>query len=187
MQQTLLRIYADLDETHRSILTEVACYKTERETISVRDKFRRIVHWMDRYVDPLVEIVSEEGPLRATFDEIERLLHRAREHGLFNDIPALDRNTKHLRLVSRHAFRVFQQCRRELQPLYETLRRSSFIAEGAALALERLQREGKDGWVEAHVIVSCSLRLQDVPGDRAIEKALRNVIEHPPEPAPTLA
>jgi hypothetical protein len=51
---------------------------------------------MDRYVDPMVEIMNEDGPLRATFDEIERLLHRAREHGLFNDLPALKRNTKHL-------------------------------------------------------------------------------------------
>lgn len=184
--QTLRRIQADLDETHRSILKEVATYKTERETISARDKFRRIVHWMDRYVDPMVEIVNEDGPLRATFDEINRLLHRAREHGLFNDLPALERNTKHLRLVSRHALHVFQQCRRELQPLYETLRRSSFIAEGAALALEQLQREGLKGWIEPHVIASCSLRLQEVPGDRAIEKALRNVVENPPESAPVL-
>ena len=186
IQQTLRRIQADLDETHRSILTEVARYKTERQTISVRDKFRRIVHWMDRYVDPMVAIVNADGPLRATFDEIEQLLHRAREHGLFNDLPALERNTRHLRLVSRHALRVFQQCRRELQPLYETLRRSSFIAEGAALALERLQREGLDGWIENHVIASCSVRLQDVPGDGAIERALRNVVEHPPEAAPVL-
>lgn len=186
IQQTLRRIQADLDETHRSILTEVARYKTEREAISVRDKFRRIVHWMDRYVDPMVEIVKEDGPLRATFDEIGRLLHQAREHGLFNDLPALERNTKHLRLVSRHALRVFQQCRRELQPLYETLRRSSFIAEGAALALERLQREGVDGWVDNHVIASCSIRILAVPGDRAIEKAIRDVLENPPEPAPKL-
>jgi hypothetical protein len=147
IQQTLRPIQADLDETHRSILTEVARYKTERQTISVRDKFRRIVHWMDRYVDPMVEIVNADGPLRATFDEIEGLLRRAREHGLFNDLPALERNTRHLRLVSRHALRMFQQCRRELQPLYKTLRRSSFIAEGAAIALERLQREGLDGCI----------------------------------------
>ena len=187
IQQTLRRIQADLDETHRSILTEVARYKTERQSVSVRDKFRRIVHWMERYVDPMVEIVRADGPLRATFDETERLLYRAREHGLFNDLPALERNTRHLRLVSRHALRVFQQCRRELQPLYESLRRSSFIAEGAAVALERLQREGMDGWAERHVIASCVLRLQDVPGDRAIERALRNVVEHPPEPAPILS
>ena len=187
IQQTLRRIQADLDETHRSILTEVARYKSERHTVSVREKFRRIVHWMDRYVDPMVNIVRADGPLRATFDETERLLLRAREHGLFNDLPALERNTRHLRLVSRHALRVFQQCRRELQPLYESLRRSSFIAEGAAVALERLQHEGLDGWAEHHVIATCALRLQDVPGDTAIERTLRNVVEHPPEPAPTLA
>ena len=75
IQQTLRRIQADLDETHRSILNEVAKYKTERQSITVRDKFRRIVHWMDRYVDPLVEIVSElealpdhEGALRKNWE-----------------------------------------------------------------------------------------------------------------------
>jgi hypothetical protein len=132
--------------------------KTERETISVRDKFRRIVLWMDRYVDPMVEIVNEDGPLRATFDEIRavaasrprtRIVQRpARAGAQHQASPAW----------SRHALRVFQQCRRELQPLYETLRRSSFIAEGGALALERLQREGLDGWIENHVIASCSIR-----------------------------
>jgi hypothetical protein len=186
IQQTLGRVHADLDETHRCILAEVARYKTERRMVSVRDKFRRIVHWMERYVDPMVDIVRPDGPLRATFDETERLLHRAREHGLFNDLPALERNFRHLRLVQRHALRIFQQCRRELQPLYESLRRSSFIAEGAALALERLQREGLDGWAEVHAITTCALRWQNVPGDAAIERALRAVIQNPPEPAPVL-
>ena len=187
IQHTLRRIHADLDETHHAILAEVGRYKTERQTVSVRDKFRRIVHWMERYVDPMVNIVRTDGSMRATFDETEHLLNRAREHGLFNDLPALERNLRHLRLVQRHSLRVFQQCRRELQPLYESLRRSSFIAEGAAIALECLQREGPDGWAERHVIAAYSLRWLHVPGDSAIERALRNVVEHPPEPVPVLA
>jgi hypothetical protein len=89
-------------------------------------------------------------------------------------------------LVQRHSLRVFQQCRRELQPLYESLRRSSFIAEGAAVALECLRREGPDGWSERHAIGAYSLRWLHVPADNAIERALRNVVEHPPEPAPVL-
>ncbi len=180
IQQTLRRVQSDLDETHRCIMAEVARYKTERRTVSVRDKFRRIVHWMERYVDPMVDIVRPDGPLRAAFDETERLLHRAREHGLFNDLPALERNFRHLRLLQRHALQVFRQCRRELQPLYESLRRSSFIAEGAALALERLQREGLDGWAEDRAITTWTLRWKKVPGDGAIERALRNVVEPPP-------
>ena len=187
IQQTLRRIYADLDETHHAIMAEVARYKTERKTVSVRDKFRRIVHWMERYVDPMVDIVRTDGSMRATFDETERLLNRARDHGLFNDLPALERNLRQLRLVQRHSLRVFQQCRRELQPLYESLRRSSFIAEGAAVALECLRSEGPDGWSERHAIGAYTLRWLHVPADNAIERALRNVVEHPPEPAPVLA
>ena len=69
-------------------------------------------------------------------------MNQAREHGLFNDLPALERELRRLRVVQRHALRIFQQCRRELQPLYQSLRRSSLIAEGAALALRKLEQEG---------------------------------------------
>jgi hypothetical protein len=68
-----------------------------------------------------------------------------------------------------------------------SLRRSSFIAVGAAVTLERLQREGISNWGAAFVISLCQLRLQDVPGDQAIASVLRRVIKHPPEPAPVVA
>ncbi len=183
---TLRRIYADLEQTHHAVLTEVAAYKTQRFNISVRDKFRRIVYWMDRYVEPMIALVRADGPMRAAFDEIERLLHQARTQALFNDLPALDRNLRHLRLVGTHALRVFIQCRKEIQPLYETLRRSSLIAEGAALALQKLQNEGISGWGTVPLINVCSLRIQNVPGDGAIGLALRRIVEHPPEPPPIL-
>ena len=183
---TLRRIHADLDETHQAILAEVGRYKTERQRVSVREKFRRIVYWMERYVEPMIEIVRADGPLRESFDEVERLLRSAREQALFNDHPALERNLRFLRLVGAHALRVFVQCRKEIQPLYESLRRSTFIAEGASRALEKLQSEGLANWGTAPLIGICSLRLQNVPGDAAIALALRRVIEHPPEPPPVL-
>jgi hypothetical protein len=183
---TLRRIHADLDETHHAILAEVGRYKTERQSVPVREKFRRIVYWMERYVEPMIEIVRADGPLRESFDEITRLLRASREQALFNDHLALERNLRFLRLVAAHALRVFVQCRKEIQPLYETLRRSTFIAEGASRALERLQNDGIANWGTAPLIGICSLRLQNVPGDAAIALALRRVIEHPPEPPPIL-
>jgi hypothetical protein len=183
---TLRRIHADLDETHQAILAEVGRFKTERQRVSVREKFRRIVYWMERYVEPMIEIVRADGPLRETFDEVDRLLRGAREQALFNDHPALERNLRFLRLVGAHALRVFVQCRKEIQPLYESLRRSTFIAEGASRALEKLQTEGLANWGTAPLIGICSLRFQNVPGDAAIAMALRRVIEHPPEPPPVL-
>jgi len=186
LQQALRRMQSDLDETHRCILSEVGRYKIERR-VSVREKFRRIVYWMQRYVDPIVEMVRIDGPLVATFDETERLLVLARERGLYNDLPGLERNFRQLRTIQQYALRIFQQCRRELQPLYESLRRSSFIAEGAAVALERMQREGVDACADALVIQVFSLRWQHVPSDLAIERAISNVTEYRPEPPPRLA
>jgi hypothetical protein len=185
LQQTLRRIQSDLDQTHRSILTEVSRYKTERG-VSVREKFRRIRHWMERYVDPIVEMVRVDGPLHATFDETERLLQRVREHGLYNDLPGLERNFRQLRLIQRHALRIFQQCRRELQPLYDSLRRASFVAEGAAIALERMQREGVTACADAVVVKVFTLRWQHAPSDLAIERAILSVAEYQPVPPPLL-
>jgi hypothetical protein len=186
INSTLRRIYADLEQTHLAILTEVANYKTERSRISVRDKYRRIVYWMDRYVEPMIELVRADGPMRAAFSETERLLRLAYSQALFNDHPALERNLRLLRLVGEHALRIFIQCRKEIQPLYESLRRSSLIAEGAALALQKLQNEGLSQWGTAPLINICSLRIQNVPGDAAIALALRRIVEHPPADPPIM-
>ncbi len=186
ISQMLRRIHADLNETQHAILAEVARYKTERSRVSVREKYRRIVHWMERYIEPMIEIVRADGPLRAAFDETERLLHRAREEALFNDHPALTRNLRFLRLVGAHALRIFTQCRKEIQPLYESLRRLSFIAEGAARALEKLHAEGLSKWGNEYLVPVAVWRYQNVPGDAAIRLALRRVIEHPPEAPPVL-
>src|SRR6266550_2178348 len=124
--------------------------------------------------------------ISSAFDETERLLHRAREEALFNDHPALARNLRFLRLVGAHALRVFTQCRKEIQPLYESLRRSSFIAQGAARALEQLQAVGLSRWGNEHLIGVAAWRYQNVPSDAAILVTLRRVIEFPPELPPVL-
>src|SRR5690606_23203999 len=138
----------------------------------VREKYRRIVYWMERFVEPMIEIIRADGPMRAAFDEIERLLGLARQRALFNDVPNLERNLRYLRLIGQHALRIFQQCRKEIQPLYESLRRSSFLAEGAARALERLQRDGLARWGNDPVTGHSMLRIVSVPGDAAISKSL---------------
>lgn len=183
---SLRRIHADLEETQRAVQNEVAAFKLNREQISVRERYRRIVYWMERFVEPLIAMVMPDGPMAAVFEETERLLRLAREQSLFNDHPALERNLRYLRLVRQHALRVFQECRKELHPLYESLRRSSFIAAGAAAALERMQREGVGNCASALALGLCQIRIQDVPGDAAIRNCLRRVVQYPPAPAPVI-
>lgn len=187
INQTLRRIFADLEATHQSVLLEVAQFKTTRQKITVREKYRRIVYWMERFVEPMIEVIRADGPMRAAFDEVERLLSLARQRALFNDVPTLERNLRYLRLIGHHALRIFQQCRKEIQPLYESLRRSSFLAEGAAKALESLQREGIARWGTEPLMGICAHRFVAVPGDAAIANALRRVIEHKPEPPPVVS
>jgi hypothetical protein len=200
--QTLRRLYSNIEETHQAVLNEVGRYKTERDSVSIREKFRRIVFWMERYVEPMIEIVRPDGSLRATFDHIEELLRNARKQSLFNDDPALDRNLRFLRLIAAHALRVFDQCRKEIAPLYESLRRSSLIARGAAGALEKLQTEGLAVWFKAPaasametaapasevspLIGIYGLRYTNVPGDPAIATALDRVFQYTPEPPPQI-
>jgi hypothetical protein len=202
INQTLRRLYSNIEETHQAVLSEVGRYKTERDSVSVRDKFRRIVFWMERYVEPMIEIVRPDGSLRATFDHIEELLRNARRQSLFNDDPALDRNLRFLRLIAAHALRVFDQCRKEISPLYESLRRSSLIAKGAAGALEKLQNDGLTAWFQAPSATAApgqaavsdlspligiyGLRYTNVPGDPAIALALSRVFEFSPEPQPVI-
>jgi hypothetical protein len=186
LQQTLRRVQNDLEETYRCILAEVARYKIERQGVSIREKFRRIVYWMDRYIDPLVNIVRPDGPLRAAFDETERLLYRAREQGVYNELSGLERHSRHLRVIQRHALRIFQQCRRELQPLYESLRRASFIAEGAAVALDGFQREGTARASELYLVPIFGLRWQNAPAESTLQRVLQNLTEYEPESPPVL-
>ncbi|MEZ4806264.1 MAG: hypothetical protein R2815_02160 [Flavobacteriales bacterium] len=61
IQRTLRRIRADVEETHRCVLSEVSLFKAERRGVTVKQKFRRIRQWMDSYVAPMVEIVKVEG------------------------------------------------------------------------------------------------------------------------------
>lgn len=184
INNTLRRIHADLEETQRAVQNEVAAFKVNPQKLSVRQRYQRIVYWMERFIDPMVDIVRPDGEMAAAFQHTEELLWRAREQSLFNDHPALDRNLRYLRLIRHHALRVFQDCRKELQPLYESLRRSSFIAAGAAVALERLQKEGLANWGASPIIGLCQFRMQHVPGDEAISASLSRVISYPPEPAP---
>lgn len=186
LQHTLQRIQGDVEETHRAIGAEISSYKSQRRNSSMRERFRRIIHWMERYIDPMVDIFRADGPLRATLDETERLLRRAREQSMFSDLPLLELSSRRVRLVARQALRVFQQCRQELRPLYEAIRRASFIAEGAAIALERLQRNGLNGWPQHHVVPVHTIQFRHAPSDGAIKRCIQNVVGYTPQPPPTV-
>src|SRR5260221_121897 len=48
--QLLRRLHDDVSATQVSVVGEVARFKTDKRQVSVREKFQRIVWWMEQYI-----------------------------------------------------------------------------------------------------------------------------------------
>ncbi len=186
VDHTLRRMQEDLDATHRAVLAEVARYKADRGSVSVRERYQRIVRLMDQYVKPLVEIVRVDGPLVETLNELDGALRAARESGVFVELSAVLRNERQLRALRRRAIHTLNESRKELQPLYDVLRRSSAIAHGATLALSRLRHMKLDDWVAHYVPQAGRASIECPPTDIVLRPTIHHVAAHPPQPPPAL-
>jgi len=94
VDHTLRRMQEDLDATHRAVMAEVARYKADRSSVSVRERYLRIVRLMDQYVQPLVEIVRVDGQLVETLNQLDNSLSEAREAGVFAELGPMLRNER---------------------------------------------------------------------------------------------
>lgn len=186
VDHTLRRMQDDLDATHRAVMAEVARYKADRTSVSVRERYLRIVGLMDQYVHPLVEIVRVDGLLVSTLDEIDAALRSARENGVYTELTMIERNERQIRVMRRRAIHTLNESRKELQPLYDVLRRSSAIAHGATLALGRLRQMKLDDWVAHYVVQAARASVEVPPTDAVIQRIVDDVVSHPPTPPPVL-
>jgi len=172
--------------THVSVLGEVTRYKVDKRPTSVLEKYQRIVWWMQQYIAPMLDVIRVNGPMQATFTEVEEVLEGAIKNSLVISIGAAERNLRLIRLARRHALNVFDQSGKEIAPLYQSLARSSNLATGAAWALDRLRQESLENWVQQAVVCVFMLRQQAAFSDKAITRAIERVLNNPPAPAPTI-
>ncbi len=186
VDSTLRRIQEDLEATHRAVMSEVARYKADRASVSVRERYMRIVSLMDLYVHPLVEIVRVDGLLAHTLSHTDQAFSAARERGVFTEVGPLERNERQIRALRRRSIHTLNESRKELQPLYEVLRRSSAIAHGATLALNRLRYLKLDEWVEHYVVQAGRSSVECPPTDSVLRSTIDHVVAHPPQPPPVL-
>lgn len=184
--QTLRRLHEDVSATHVSVLGEVTRYKVDKRPASVLEKYQRIVWWMQQYIAPMLDVIRVNGPMQATFTEVEEVLEGASRNSLMISIGAAERNLRLIRLARRHALNVFDQSGKEIAPLYRSLARSSNLATGAAWALDRLRQESLEDWMQQAVVGVFTLRQQAAFSDKAIMRAIERVFNNPPAPAPTV-
>ena len=184
--QTLRRLHEDVSATHVSVLGEVTRYKVDKRPTSVFEKYQRIVWWMQQYIAPMLDVIRVNGPMQATFSEVEEVLEGASRNSLVISIGASERNLRLIRLARRHALNVFDQSGKEIAPLYQSLARSSNLATGAAWVLDRLRQESLENWIQQAVVGVFTLRQQAAFSDKAITRAIERVLNNPPAPAPTI-
>ena len=182
--QSLRRLHDDVSATQVSVIGEVARFKTDKRPVSVREKFQRIVWWMQQYIAPMLDVIRVDGPMQATLAEVEEVLESASTNALVISIGAVERNLRLLRLARRHALNVFEQSGKEISPLYQSLARSSNLAAGAAWALDRLRLATFDEWTQQAVVCVFTLRQQGAFSDKAIIGAVERVLNNPPAPPP---
>ncbi len=187
VDHTLRRMQDDLDATHRAVMSEVARYKADRTSVSVRERYLRIVGLMDQYVHPLVEIVRVDGLLVSVLDETDLALRAAREQGVYVEMGMIARNERQIRALRRRSIHTLNESRRELQPLYDVLRRASAIAHGATLALGRLRQMKQDDWVVNYMVQADRAGIECPPTDSVLRHVINEVVSHPPTPPPVLS
>lgn len=184
---SLRRLHDDVSATHVSVLAEVARYKTDKRPVSVLEKYQRIVWWMQQYIAPMLDVIRVDGPMQATFAEVEQVLETATTDGLVIPVDAAERNLRLVRVTRRHALNVFEQSGKEISPLYQSLARSSNLATGAAWALDRLRLGTLEEWMQTAVVGVFSLRQQEAFSDKAIIGAVERYLNNPPVPPPTVS
>ena len=98
----------------------------------------------------------------------------------------VERNERQIRVMRRRAIHTLNESRKELQPLYDVLRRSSAIAHGATLALGRLRQMKLEDWVTMYVSPTTNARIEVPPTDEVLRRIIDEVVNHPPIPPPVL-
>src|SRR5581483_7355785 len=114
--QALRRLHDDVSATQVSVLGEVARFKTDKRPASVREKYQRIVWWMQQYIAPMIDVIRVDGAMQATFAEVEEVLEHASINSLVISVGTVERNLRLLRLAKRYALNVFEQSGKEISP-----------------------------------------------------------------------
>ena len=89
--------------------------------------------------------------------------------------------------MRRRAIHTLNESRKELQPLYDVLRRSSAIAHGASLALGRLRQIKLDDWIALYVPQAARASIECPPTDGVLKRTIHHVVAFPPQPPPPLS
>jgi hypothetical protein len=184
----LERLRQDSRANREGIIGEVLRSKANRERRSVRERFETVNRLWARYLEPLRDLIDVRQAMDHTLDGLDRQLRHGQQ--VFALDGALSRELARARSrllrLRRDAAEDFREAMREVEPLYQALRRESEIVRGASRALERVRREGLASLRLTERLALPTWRREGLFADPALASFLCDLRGYEPRRAPVL-
>lgn len=188
ISQLLERIRQDSHANREAIIAEVLKLKSNREKRSTRERFEIINRLWSRYLEPLRDLIDVRQAMDTDLEDLARVLAAASVS--FQLDGALSREFSRCRArllrLRREVAEDFRESLREVEPLYNSLKRESELVRGASLALERLDRQGLASLDLEELMGIPVWRIEGTFADTSLEGYLLGVRGYEPVEAPVL-
>ena len=144
LTDSIERLRQDSRNNRDAIIAAAVRAKVNADQASVQERFAEVNRLWTKYIDPLRDMIDDSKILDGVLDSLEKELRWCRGEVSHDAVLQNEMRGAQARLLRlrREVGRDFRESIREISPLYNDLRRDSRLVRGAALALDRADRQG---------------------------------------------
>ncbi len=138
------RLRRDSRDNRMGIISEALKFKSGDGDIAAQERYERIIHLWEKYVEPLRDIIDSRKEMDDRLRSLESLMKEGAEQFRLDGIMEREFFSMRSRLVRllRDAMEDHRESVRELEPLYNEALSNSRYLRGATLALNRMSKHG---------------------------------------------
>jgi len=144
LTDSIERLRQDSRNNRDAIIAAAVRAKVNADQATVQERFAEINRLWTKYIVPLRDMIDDSKILDGVLDGLEKELRWCRTEVNHDAVLKSEMRGAQARLLRmrREVKQDFHESLREISPLYHDLRRDSRLVRGAALALDRADRQG---------------------------------------------
>lgn len=182
MSETIDRLRQDAADNHSAILSTVMNTKANEEHLSPFERFGIVNHIWDSYMDPMRDLVDVRKSMETLLDGLDRLLYSGvLRFSSFPDTSAEFAGCRaRLLRMRRSVASDFHESLREIEPLYQSLKKESELARGASVALSFIEKHGLDSLDADRLLGIPAWRTEGLLSDAELTARLFDLVGYTP-------
>ena len=144
LTDSIERLRQDSRNNRDAIIAAAIKAKVNADQATVQERFAEINRLWTKFIDPLRDMIDDSKILDGVLDSLEKELRWCQGEVSHDAVLQSEMRGARARVLRmrREVGRDFRESIREISPLYHDLRRDSRLVRGAALALDRADRQG---------------------------------------------